>query len=171
MEAMIKQYLEQYEKMATSGNPELMKIFGENDKWAFEEMVKISPKTAQEWLSKNESIKWHNYLTKEEAERIASNFINQDRTKGAHWSVEAFKQALNSLGAEHEDDPFYNFYALWVTANMIYSDHAQSVAEDLGYKSPTEVPNEKMALSMYKKAVEKLRDADRPRFIRAYFGL
>lgn len=171
METMIRQYLEQYEMMAASGNPELMRIFGENDKWAFKEMLKLSPKVAQEWLSKNESIRWHNYLTHEEAEMIASNLVNQDRTKGAHWGVDTFKQALTSLGAEYEDDPFYNFYALWVTANMLYSDHAQSIAEDLGYKTPSEVPNEKMALSMYKKAVEKLRDVDRPRFIRSYYGL
>lgn len=52
---------------------------------------------------------------------------------------------------------------------MIYSDHAQSIAEDMGYKSPKEVPNEKMAVSIYKKALEKLKDADRPRFVREYF--
>jgi hypothetical protein len=52
---------------------------------------------------------------------------------------------------------------------MIYSDHAQSIAEDMGQRSPNEVPNEKMALSCYKKAVEKLKDPDRPRFVREYF--
>ena len=65
--------------------------------------------------------------------------------------------------------PYYNCYALWVMANMLYSDHAQSVAEDMGYKTPAEVLNEKMALSMYKKAVEKLKDVDRPHFVRQYF--
>ena len=31
--------------------------------------------------------------------------------------------------------------------------------------------NEKMALSCYRKAVEKLKDQDRPRFVRWYFHL
>jgi hypothetical protein len=54
---------------------------------------------------------------------------------------------------------------------MIYSDHAQSVAEDMGMSTPEAVPNEKMALSMYRKAVEKLKDVDRPKFVREYFDL
>ena len=169
MEQIISKYMKQYEVMATSANPELMHIFGENDKWAFKEMARLSPKTAQEWLEKNEAILWHNYLTKSEAEVIVAKFINQDRTKGAKWGYETFKNIVESLGGEISDEPFYNCYALWVTANMLYSDHAQSVAEDLGYKSASDVPTEKMALSMYKKAVEKLRDADKPRFVRWYF--
>lgn len=169
MDNVLEQYLKQYDTMAASANPELMHIFGENDKWAFKEMLRISPKTAQEWLEKNEAVRWHNYLTKAEAELITSNLVNQDRTKGARWGYETFKGAVESLGGEMSDDPFYNCYALWATANMLYSDHAQSVAEDLGYKRVADVPNEKMALSMYKKAVEKLRDADRPRFVRWYF--
>ena len=169
METMIKQYHDLYEKMATSKDPEMMNIFGENDKWAFAEMTNIAPKVAQEWLNKNEAVRWKNYLSKSEAETIVSNLINQDRTKGAKWSFETFNNAVESLGGEMSDEPFYNCYALWATANMLYSDHAQSVAEDLGYKTIAEVPNEKMALSMYKKAVEKLRDADKPRFVRWYF--
>ena len=31
------------------------------------------------------------------------------------------------------------------------------------------IPNEKMALSCYRKAIEKLKDPDRPRFVRWYF--
>lgn len=169
MDAMIKQFLDQYDKMATSKDPELMTIFGENAKWAFAEIAVVAPKIAQEWLNKNEAVQWKNYLSKSEAETIVSNLINQDRTKGARWGYEVFKGVVESLGGEMSDEPFYNCNALWATACMLYSDHAQSVAEDLGYKSAAEVPNEKMALSMYKKAVEKLRDADKPRFVRWYF--
>lgn len=166
---VISRYFEQYDKMAASKDPELMKIFGENEKWAFVEIAAIAPKVAEEWVNKNEALQWKNYLSKSEAESIVNNLINQDRTKGAKWGYEVFKGAVESLGGEMSDEPFYNCYALWATANMLYSDHAQSVAEDLGYKSVVEVPNEKMALSMYKKAVEKLRDADKPRFVRWYF--
>jgi hypothetical protein len=41
----------------------------------------------------------------------------------------------------------------------------------MGYPNPEAVPNEKMALSMYRKAVEQLKDVDRPKFVREYFDL
>ena len=53
--------------------------------------------------------------------------------------------------------------------NLKLNNHANSVAEDMGYSSPSQVPGEKMALSMYRKAVEKLKDPDRPKFVRDYF--
>lgn len=43
------------------------------------------------------------------------------------------------------------------------------IAEDMGFKSPKEVPNERMALSCYKKAVEKLKDPDAGFSVRKYF--
>ena len=157
--------------MATSGNKEKMIAFGEAERWAFKKMHDLSPKDAQCWLDKLEAIHWKNYLSKAEAEEIASHLINQNGRIGAYWGYETFKAAVESLGGKMSEKPFYNCYALWVTANMIYSDHANSVAEDMGMSSPEAVPNEKMALSMYRKAVEKLKDTDRPKFIREYFEL
>ena len=58
---------------------------------------------------------------------------------------------------------------LCVTANMIYSDMAYSIAEDMGYKTPAEVPSERMALSCYRKAVAYLRDKDMNFHVRHYF--
>lgn len=58
---------------------------------------------------------------------------------------------------------------LCVTANVVYSDHANSIALDMGYKMPTEVPNEEMALSCYRKAVEKLKDPDAGFHVRKHF--
>ena len=95
--------------------------------------------------------------------------MNQDGTKEFHWPYDVFTKAVTQLGGTVEEKPYYNSYALWVTANMIYSAHARSVAEAMGYKSPLEVPNERMALSMYKKAVEKLKDPDKGFHIRKYF--
>ena len=171
MEEMIKRYLELYEDMASSAMPEKMHVFGSAGKWAFRKMVELSPKMAQCWLDKLEAALWNNYLTKDEAQAITTNLVNQNGAKGAHWAYEPFKNAVESLGGHPSEPPYYNCYALWATANMLYSDHAKGVAEDMGYKTPSEVPNDKMALSMYKKAVEKLKDIDRPNFVRDYFDL
>lgn len=171
MEELIKRYHKLYQIMATSKDPSKMMVFGESEKWAFTQVAEKNPRLAEMWLDKLEAIHWHNYLSKYEADEIASKLLNQNGNRGAHWSYDTFKTAVESLGGRMSEEPYYNCYALWATTNMIYSDHAHSIAEDLGYKTPNEVPNEKMALSCYKKAVEKLKDSDRPRFVRSYFEM
>ena len=171
MDEILERYEELYEDMATSGNKDKMTAFGDAERWAFKKMNEISPKDAQCWLDKLEAMHWKNYLSKHEADEITSKLINQNGRIGAHWNYDIFKGAVESLGGKVYEKPYYNCYALWATANMIFSDHAQSVAEDMGYPNPEAVPNEKMALSMYRKAVEQLKDVDRPKFVREYFDL
>ena len=80
----LERYLELYEEMKESGKPENMMLFGEAEKWAFVQMIDISPKHAEQWLGKLEAMHWHNYLSKAEAEDIVAKFINQDGSRGAH---------------------------------------------------------------------------------------
>jgi hypothetical protein len=161
MEELITRYLELYKDMETSGKPEKMKIFGNAAKWAFAKMVDVSVEDARCWLDKLEAMYWHNYLSKDEATKIVGQFVNADGTKGAHWDYDAFKNAVESLGGGMKEEPYYNCYALWATANMLYSDHYNSVKEY--------VPKEDMPKFFYTMAVEKLKDTDRPRFVREYF--
>lgn len=149
--------------MATSGMPEKMKVFGEAEKWAFDRLHERDPKLAEMWVDKLEATHWHNYLSKAEANDIVAKFINQDNSRGAHWAYDVFKGAVESLGGNMMEEPYYNCYALWVVANMLYSDHAQSASEY--------VPKEDMPKYFYLMAVEKLKDKDRPRFVRDYFGV
>lgn len=95
--------------------------------------------------------------------------VNQDGSKGFHWTHKVFTKAVEALGGKTEDKPYYNSYALCVVANVEYSDHALSIAIDMGFKDPREVSNDKMAMSCYRKAVEKLKDIDNPRYVRKYF--
>lgn len=169
MMSTINRYMELYEDMASSGDKRKMIAFGEAEKWAFGRMTEISPRDARKWLDKLEAMEWNNYLSLAEAEEIVAGFVSQSGARGPHWGYDAFRNAVESLGGKMSDTPFYNCFAMWATANMLYSDHANSVAEDMGYSAPSQVPNEKMALSMYRKALEKLKDADRPRFVREYF--
>lgn len=158
---MIARYSELYKTMATSGNPTMMHIFGEAEKRAFNKMVELSPSYANAWLESLEAVGWNNYLSKSEAESIVAKFKNQDGTIGAHWPYDVFRSAVESLGAPMSDEPFFNCWALWATANMLYSDHAASIG--------AYVPKEEHPKFFYTMAVEKLKDADRPSFIRAYF--
>ena len=168
-EELVERYDYLYDKMKHSQEVKNMKIFGKAEKYMFHELAMMHPEMAEKWLSHLEAVEWNQYLSKSEADNIAKRTINQDGTKGFHWDYPTFVNAVNSLGGVIEHHPCYNSYALWVAANMVYSDHAKSVAEDMGFKSPSEVPNEKMALSMYRKALENLKDDDDGFHIRKYF--
>ena len=163
MEDIIKRYDELYEDMATARDPNKMMAFGDAEKWVFHTLAEIHPELAEKWLTKLEASKWLNYLSRHEAESIAAKLINQDGTKGAHWDYETFKNAVESLGAKMKDEPFYNCYALWLTAQMLWSDHHKSASEF--------VPKDLEPRYFYNMAVEKLTDADRPKFLRPYYGL
>ena len=64
---------------------------------------------------------------------IGKEIENQDGTMGLSLGLPpVFVSAVKQLGGKVEDKPYYNSYALWATANMIYSDHAESIAEDMG---------------------------------------
>lgn len=171
MDERITKYDHLYKMMAEGSDPEKMMIFGKAERHIFHELSEKDPTMANAWLAMLAPVEWNNYLTEEEAEEIGEKIVNQDGSTGFHWPAAAFFPAVESLGGAKCDKPYYNKYALLATANMIYSDHAPSIAEDMGYKSPKDVPNERMALSCYRKAVEKLKDQDRPRFVRWYFHL
>lgn len=166
---MIERYNVLYEKMAESKNPKNMKIFGESEKYMFKEIASAHPEMAEVWLSHLEAVCWDNYLSEREAMNVVKRMVSQDGVRGFHWSYDVFCNAVKGLNGNMEDKPHYNSFALWVTANMVYSDHARSIAEDMGYKDTQEVPNDKMALSCYRKAVECLKDADEGFRVRKYF--
>lgn len=161
MNELIKRYDELYDDMASSKDPKKMIIFGDAEKWMFHAVAEKHPELAEKWLSKLESGKWHNYLSKSEAEDIVSRLVNQDGTRGAHWDYDTFKSAVESFGGKMADEPFYNCYSLWAVANMRYSDN---------YKSASEfVPKDMMPRYFYNVSVENLKDVDRPKFVRDYF--
>lgn len=163
MKELIEKYDELYEEMAASKNPVRMMAFGDAEKWMFHMLAKEHPEIAEKWLTKLEAEKWHNYLSKGEAAEIASRIVNQDGSRGVHWDYETFKGAVESLGGKMKDEPFYNCYALWIMANVLFSDH---------YKSASEfVPKDMMPKYFYMQAVEKLKDVDYPKFIRKYYDL
>lgn len=163
MKELIEKYDELYDDMATAKDPRKMMAFGDAEKWMFHMLAKEHPEIAEKWLTKLEAAKWHNYLSKTEAEEIASKLVNQDGSRGPHWSHETFKAAVESLGAKKEEEPFYNCWALWIMANALWSDHHKSLMEF--------VPKEHEPKVYYLMAVEKLKDVDYPKFIRKYYDL
>lgn len=160
---LLDRYNELYETMAVSGDPKKMKIFGEAEKWAFNQLVNMNPRAAAIWLQKLEAVDWNNYLSEEEAMDITEHFVGQDGKKGPMWTSSQIDNAVRSFDGEREMMPFYNQWALFAVMNMIVSDHAGTLRELV---SEADMPR-----VVYKLAVEKLQDADRPEFVRSYFNL
>lgn len=171
MDERITKYDHLYKMMAEGSDPEKMMIFGHAERHMFRVLVERNSALADEWLTMLEGVEYNNYLTEEEAKEVSEHMENQDGTMGYHWPCAVLFPAVESLGGVVEEKPYYNKYALAAVMNMIYSDHADSIAMDMGGKKAADISNEKMALSCYRKAVEKLKDTDRPRFVRWYFHL
>ena len=160
-----------YDRMKESRNPAYMKIYGDVTSAMFDKLVDKHPDMAEDVVEGLEAILWNNYLSSSQARMIADKIINQDGKQGPKWSEDLLFHAVEQLGGLIEEEPFYNRYALWVVMNAMYSDHAVSTSQDMGYASVNDVPPEMMALSMYKKAVESLTDVDRTNYIERYYWL
>lgn len=160
-----------YKKLVESEDISRMKAFGESVRGLFGKLCEEHPSMAKEWMDTLESQMWNNYISQEQAIALAARLVNQDGTKGPHWSMDTFFGVVPRLGGMIEEEPYYNRYALWLVANAHYSDFATSTAMDMGYRSAREAPEDKMALSMYRKAVESLKDADRTHYIHDYYHL
>lgn len=162
-----------YESMARSKDVSKMKLFGTAFTNMFNEVANSHPDMAMATLDFLAAVEYNNYVTKDEAWAVASDFINDDTmitgvaqpSEGAHWNMDTLKSFLTQKGLPLEEKPYYNWCALWLTANMIYSDFANVIVEVTGKE------NEKIASICYKMAVKKLKDLDRPSYIREYFDL
>ena len=167
-------YKRLYDGMKMSKDVSKMKIFGAAFTDMFGKVAQAHPDIAQAAIDMLSAIEYHNYVTKQEAMDVAEEFINDDTlitgsaepTRGAHWNMDTVKSFLTPRGMEMEDKPYYNWPALWLVMNMEYSDYADTLVELLGDKN-----GEKLAMACYKMAVRKLKDRDRPHFVREYFDL
>lgn len=163
MNEMIKDFDELYEDIVSSNDTERMEDLGGAYKWLFGMVAERQPEIAEKVISMLESSKWNNYVSKIEAKDIVAKLKNQNGTTGPHWDYDTMKGAVEGLGKPLEEFPFYNTCSLWVTMNMLYSDHANSAG--------MYVPKEDFPKFFYMMALEKLKDPDKPKFIRKYFNI
>lgn len=167
-------FAELYDNMATSHDVSKMRHFGTAFSTMFDRVAVQHPDIAQSTLDFLAMLEYNNYVTPTEATEVASDFINDDTkvsgatepSKGAHWDMATLKSFLMQKGLPLEESPFYNWATLWLTVNMIYSDFANAFVAITGKKD-----NDTIATSSYTFAVKKLKDRDRPHFIREYFEL
>lgn len=159
-------YNDLYGYMAKSQDPANMKVFGKVMTEMMEDMIQSSPQKAEEYINKLSSIKWKQYMTPKEAEMIVSKMNPK-----APWSRDVWNNAMDALGLKKEEEPFYNRCALWAEMNKQYSDHAETIANDILHKPLNEIPAEQIVPGIRAMALDLLKDKDGVYNIREYFGL
>lgn len=153
-----EKYAKLYDTMATSNNPKYMHTFGRVMTDMMNWMIDYKPDVAQEWIAQLETIKWKNYLTPKEADKIVEAMEPK-----APWGKEQWRSAIVQHEFDLENMPYYNQCALWATMNMIMSDSSDTIKKYVG--------NGDVFAFVYDLAVDKLTDADGKFNIRRYFDL
>lgn len=156
-----EKYDELYAIMANSGDPAKMHIFGEAEKWAFEQINRTNPDMAKKWLDRIEAVKWDNYLCEASAMAIVSKFVNQDGTMGAKWNYQQVMDAVRAAGGNESEQPYYNSWALFVVMNWIASNSWKTLS--------TLTTEDKMPGVVYALALDYLKDPDEQHFIQRYW--
>ena len=159
---MKQEFLELYDMMANQHDVKYMRVFGNVHKEMMDWFIANKPELAQEWLDKLEAIKWHQYLTPKEAEKIVAGM-----DPAGPWSRDTWKKAMESFGLPLEDSPYYNSCALWVEMNKIYSDFGAEIAALIG--KPLSPTDKDIISACYRLALKNLRDKDGVYDIRKYF--
>lgn len=108
-------------------------------------------------------IRFKNYVTEKEAMIVVNSMINFDNSKGAKWTPEEVKNAIMSLGGKCELEGEYNWWALYLTIEMVHSDEWGVLK--------TIVESSKEAAICYELAKAKLLDKDEKYNVRSYFQL
>lgn len=151
-----------YDYMAQSQDPKNMKAFGCVMNQMMDYLILNKPDVAEEMVDSLEAIKWHQYLTPKEAEKIVGGMD----PKGP-WSREVWKSTMESLGLPLEEPPYYNKCALWTEMNKIYSDFGEEIALLIG--KPLSPSDKDIIAACYKMALKNLKDKDGVYDIRKYF--
>jgi len=159
-----ERYEQLYKDMAASNDTSKMMLFGSVMNELMEYVVKRDSAFAEQEIDKLESMNWKQYLTKSEAESICKNLDPECK-----WSFDAWENALKSLDLETERKPCFNKYALWVTMNAQYSDHAETIAQKILEATLEEASTEQMISTIHALALDSLLDKDERFNVRKYF--
>ena len=152
-----------YGRMATSNDPKQMHTFGEVMKRMMAWFIEYKPEVAEEFVEELCSIKWRQYLTRNEATDIV-----RDMVPTAPWDYSTWEKAMEGLHLEMERESVFNRYALWVAMNQIYTDFGESIARMMG-EPLTKIKAETLVPFVHDMAVSLLTDPDGKYCIREYF--
>lgn len=160
-----KEFASLYGIVALNKQVEDMKLFGSVMCDMMDVLVESHPNTAEKFLEKLESVKWYNYVTRDEAEKTI-----REMKPSVPFDFDDWIDMIDSVDGMQEKEPEYNRYALWTVMGMIYSDSGNTIAKLLGMDEPN-VSDQQFVRALYLLAMDKLNDEDGVFEIRKYFSL
>ena len=98
-----EKYWSLYEYMANSKDPKNMKIFGGVMTQMVMDMIASSPSKAEEYIDSLEAVKWRNYLSLKEAQKIVDGMVPK-----APCTRDVWKTTMEQHGYELEKWTCYN---------------------------------------------------------------
>lgn len=158
-----ERYDQLYNEMAVSGDTKKMTLFGSVMNELMERAIRNDSAFAEQMIDKLESMNWHQYLTKSEAEQICESLGK------CKWRFSEWENALNSFGLETERKPYFNKYALWLTMNYMYSKYSETIAQKILESQLEEVSDEQMIGVIHALALDSLLDKHEKFDVRKYF--
>ena len=161
---IMSKFDELYGMMASSTNVKYMHTFGDTMRCMMKDMASKHPELAQEYIDKLCSIKWKNYITKNEDLDIIGKMKHE-----ATWNMQVWLKKKKKLGLCMEDKPYYNDYALYIAMNQVISDHGETIVIIKGEKSLSDINEDELVKYAYKLALDLLKDKDGVYNIREYF--
>ena len=111
-------------------------------------------------------MKFINFISEQEYEKIVPTLKNLDGTKGPKLSIESIRTIINKTnGAWLNMEPYYNEWALYLTINHLMSTNSKFIYE---VSNKTGIPS---ILICYDLANGLLKDKNKSRWIREHFDL
>lgn len=152
-----------YGTMAVSGDTKQMKLFGNVMKQMMSWFIENKPEAAEMFMETLCAVKWDQYLSKSEAEKVVS-----EMKPPAAWDFPTWHKAMTDLGLETEREYVFNKYALWVQMNATHSDNGKLIAELMGMSSLNATDAEYIK-AIHRFAVNMLTDEDHKFCVRCYY--
>ena len=123
----------------------------------------IQPGAGKEIMNE---IKFVNFISEEEYEKLVPTLKNLDGTKGPKISIESIKSIVDKTnGAWLCLEPYYNEWALYLTINHLMSTNSKFIYE---VSNKTGIPS---ILICYDLANGLLKDRNKSRWLREHFDL
>lgn len=159
-----ERYESLYKEMVDSKDTKNMMLFGSVMNEMMERAIQRDTQFAQQAIDKLESMNWHQYLTKMEAESLVDALEPRNG-----WPFEIWEKTLNSLELEIEQKPHFNKYALWALMNTLNSNHAETLVQKILETTLQEVSEEQIIQIIHALAIDLLTDKDEKFDVRKFF--
>lgn len=151
--------------MATSNEPKNMMLFGSVMKEMMERSINYDFVFAEQMLAKLCGVKWKNFVTQDEADKLVAKMQPQ-----VAWNRDTWSRQMERMGLATEEEPYYNRCALYLVMSMKASDCKSTIARLMG-KMPTDLTMDELTTGTYLLAIDALKDPDGQFEVRKYFGI